>query len=218
MEKPDLLALDWNGNLFDDREYAWGAVKTIFTNFNTKPPSPDAFFDATSADYVACYKRFGIPEHVTKEELNEVWRRYFSDHRNTGQLRPGVRELLALAKQLGLKTAVVSGEASSVLQKRLDELNLRQMIETAWADCHNKGESLKKLSAQSGIAPGRIVYVDDNFQGLVEARSIGAITIGFTGGWQTPGRISQANPHFLAGNMHVVRGIIKKLQEQKVAI
>lgn len=213
MEKPEVLALDWNGNLFDDREYAWGAVEAIFQNFGVKPPSPETFFDATSADYVACYRSFGIPDRITKEELNQIWRKYFADHRNTGQLRPGTRELLALARQLGLETAIISGEAGSVLQKRLADLNLRQLIAIAWADCHNKGDSLKKLASILDVNPKRIVYVDDNFAGLAEAKSIGAITIGFTNGWQSSNRISQANPHFTAGNMHVVKEIVEKLHQ-----
>ncbi|TSC82741.1 MAG: Uncharacterized protein G01um101420_99 [Parcubacteria group bacterium Gr01-1014_20] len=217
MDSPKLAALDWNGTTLNDRNSAWRGIKAIFNHYQIQAPQADNFFDSSQPDYLPVYHQHGIPKHASKDDLNKIWQRHYGDYTSDGQLREGVIELLEFLKNLGIKTAIISAEFGPVLEKRLNQLELRELLDLAWGDCLDKSLALAKAANELGIPAAKVIYVDDNYHGLIQAKATKVITVGFTGGWQSPSKISQANPDFLASNFYEVRQVVetlRNLQEQ----
>lgn len=215
MSKIKIVLLDWNGHLLDDKDSAFGGVCAVFKHFGIKPPDPGLFFDEIGPNFLACYQKFGLPPHLTAEDLGKVWTAHYGDFSNDGKIRPGARELLQFLRKHKLGSGIISAEASSILARRLGQLNLRILLDFAWGDCLDKESSIRKALSYANLKAHEAVYVDDNYHGLLQAKKSGVTTIGFTGGWQTPGRVSQANPDFLSRTMFETRDIINKLQNGK---
>ena len=209
--KVKLVVGDWNGTWFNDADYAFGGTIAIFEHYKLKPPPKEEFFNQITADFLQCYQMFGVPMSATREEVGKIWQSHFAANRSGGQLRDGTRDLLIRLKSTDVKTAIASGESNSILQRRLNELNIRQLFDLVRGDCFDKAQALKIMASQLRLPLDTIVYIDDNHDGIVAAKIIGAITIGFLDGWQSPNRVASANPNYTARTMHDVRRIVDKL-------
>ncbi|MEK7181361.1 MAG: HAD hydrolase-like protein [Patescibacteria group bacterium] len=209
--KPECLILDFNGTTENDRDAKFRGVKAIFDHYEVPHPPIDTFFDEVGPDYIKTYRKFGIPHSATAREISQIWETYFHTNRNGIKLQPGLRELLIFARDIGLKRGIVSGEATSILNHRLAIRNLRQFFNLVWGDCTDKDNSLRRACVQLSVERGKTVYVDDNHDGLIQAKTTGIITIGFTAGWQSMGRIAQSNPNFPANSHFKVKEIIADL-------
>jgi HAD superfamily hydrolase (TIGR01509 family) len=114
------------------------------------------------------------PEILSEEILAGVIRRV----RERGAAMPGVRAAIRLFQSRGLRLALASSSALSLIDAVLDRLDLRRTFE---AVCSAEGETRGKphpdvylsAAARLGVPPRRCLAVEDSIAGVTSAKAAG---------------------------------------------
>jgi phosphoglycolate phosphatase-like HAD superfamily hydrolase len=93
---------------------------------------------------------------------------------------------------MGMSIAIVSSNARSVITEGLAQFGLSDLIDHIEADACGKVQELQRVLHVFNVAPVDAFYVDDTFEGVNAACSIGITAIGIEGGWGKPERLLQA--------------------------
>ena len=200
-----LVAFDWDGTLVDTTDIAYRAVRTVFARYQLEPPHKEVFLERiTSGGMLAFYHERGIPRHVTRQDLNGIWRGVFNDpeHRDRVALRDGAREALLACRNTGAYTSIVSGSVHDIIVAGLANLGVSDFIDHIEAEACGKVEELQRIIYRFSVDPCDVVYVDDTFEGLSAAKAVGAIAIGITGGFTPRARLLEANPDHVISSLH----------------
>ncbi|MDP2704143.1 MAG: HAD hydrolase-like protein [bacterium] len=189
----------------DTTEVAYQAMRTIFEHFELEVPSRSTFLEnITSGKLLEFYRERGIPPHITRKDLNVLWERHFNnpEHRGNIPLREGAREALLACRDGRAKVAIVSGSTHNIIQASISRFGIGDFIDHLEADAHGKIEELRRVFTRFFVQPEEMVYIDDTYEGLCAAKSIGAAAVGITGGFGMREHLLQANPDHLITNLH----------------
>lgn len=69
---------------------------------------------------------------------------------------------LAAAKKVGIKLAIITGRFSPMVEKRVKELKIDNLI----MGCHNKSEALQQLIKKDRLELSEIAYIGDDLNDL----------------------------------------------------
>ncbi len=194
--KFELAIFDWNGTLLNDLPIAYQSVIKIFNEFSLPAPSLEEYKNEITADFMKFYHYHGIPAYVTPELLNSIRVKYFEAHWTEPGLHPGAKDLIEFCKYLGLQTAIVSAEIADVLDKRLSGFGIFPFIDRITGSAYDKPKALTETLDFFGIQSEKAFYLDDTFDGLMAAKSVGITAIGFCNGYNSYERIMRAKPDF----------------------
>lgn len=206
---------DWNGTLCNDFPLVYRVVEAIFAAYNLRPPTPAEYRNEVEADFIKLYHNHGIPQHVTAQYLNNKFRKkILEEYWNGIRLQRNTKFVLSNCKKLGLKCAIISGEMSQILKKRLDDFGIAKYFDYVAADAYlkPKTELMKMAINEIGVKPKETFYVDDSCDGIKSAKEVGIATIGFTGGYYSKRRIISVKPDFAIDNLREIIEIIKQGQ------
>src|SRR3989344_7610028 len=113
----------------------------------------------------------------------------------------GARELLSLARIRGLKNAMVSASPEDV-ESALSQFGLLYLFDKIRLRAWPKNVAFIETLQFFNVVPEQAFYVDDSFDGLSIAKSLGIRTIGFTGGYGSRGPNAAATPKWVGHKMH----------------
>ncbi len=190
-----LAIFDWNGTTLDDLPVVYASVQEIFRTYGVPAPSLDSYREEITTSFMDFYRKYGIKD-ATADDLNAIRKRYLAAHGHEARLHKGARELIELCKRLDLQTAIVSAEIPGVLEGRLSEFGITPFIDRVAGGAYNKPEALIATLDFFGVKSENAFYLDDTFDGLMAAKSVGITAIGFCNGYNSRKRIMHAEPDF----------------------
>ena len=212
-KKWKVAIFDWNGTLCNDFPLVYKVVEAIFAAYNLTPPTPAEYRNEIEADFIKLYHKYGIPQHVTAQYLNNEFRKKILEkYWNSIRLQKNTKFVLSNCKELGLKCAIISGEMSQILKKRLDYFGIAKYFDYVAADAYlkPKTELMKMAIKEIRVKPKEVFYVDDSCDGIKSAKEVGIATIGFTCGYYSKRRIISAEPDFTIDDLKEIIEIIKQ--------
>lgn len=197
-----LLAFDWDGTLADNTQDVYEAIKSIFNNYEVEPPSkPDCMANLSSQGWLSFYYDRGLPGHVTKKDVEPLWQKYFSS-KEPVNLRGGVLEVFSLCQQNNVKICIVSGSFKEVISNCLSKRGLRGFVDHIEGSASGKIDELRKVAHLFSVRPEEMTYVDDSYEGISAAKTVGASAFAILGGMTSKERLLEANPDYLIDHLH----------------
>ena len=187
---------DWNGTLLDDVDSAVSALNRMLAVRGLAP---------TTRDYYRAH--FGFPVRPFYAELgvdlaHEDWDRICVDfHRfvdgEPKVLRTDARAALQLAREAGLRQAILSALREDLLRRDVAAAGIAEFFEAIYGVDNLDGAS--KLSRGRDLvrdltpsAAGEIFFIGDTLHDVEVAQELGAKCILVDGGHQTADRLTAA--------------------------
>jgi phosphoglycolate phosphatase-like HAD superfamily hydrolase len=183
------IVWDWNGTLFHDNDAIIGATNAAFAELGLAPITLERYRALYCVPVPKFYERLmgRLPTDTEWQLMDEVFHRYYSEHRIRCGLTEGATELLA-----GWRTA---GRSQSILSMYMHD-ELVPLVRGFGIETHfvrvegrtgpsggSKAEHMvRHLRALAGVQPARTVVIGDAADDAVAARHVGARAVLYTGG------------------------------------
>ncbi len=213
MPQLEAVVFDNNGTMLDDLSVAYGSVEAIFSVLNLLCPTRDQYREEIGSKFMEFYRRHGVTEHITAEQLNVIRKLYYGAHMNQAHFRPDLVPALHHCSRLGLRLAVCSAEIRSVLKSFLDRDGIAWHFDVIRAEAWPKGEALRGVVDAMGMKPERAAYVDDTEDGIISAREAGLRTIAFAHptGYNSAERLRNQKPDYVVNDFGELRSLLSGL-------
>lgn len=175
---PYRLAIwDWNGTLQDDAAHIHGCVRRIFRHFAIPCPSWETYRREISHNYMEFYQRHGVPPHITKDELNNIFRSGIEERRARPRLFPDTRHALRKTAGMVEKQHLVSGCPEDILSEELASHNIAHFFSRIIGDACDKAEIFQRLMKEHRVRGEETLIIGDLSHDAFAARAAGAHAI-----------------------------------------
>jgi phosphoglycolate phosphatase-like HAD superfamily hydrolase len=200
-----IIACDWNGTIADDAMRAVSATSATLQALGHEPIERSRFRSAFRLPLADFFRELG----VHPEQCGEAVQRWNHEMlaRDGVRLSVGVTELLAEAELLNVAVGVISAAGEEVVHRDIARLNLGGRFSFVVGGVTSKRDVLAILVAIANT----VVYVGDTEFDLSEARSAGASTIAFSGGYRPVEALMAADPDWHVASLMDVSSIIRRL-------
>ncbi|MEU1595216.1 HAD family hydrolase [Streptomyces sp. NPDC005708] len=183
------IVWDWNGTLFHDNDAIIGATNAAFAELGLAPITLERYRALYCVPVPKFYERLmgRLPTDTEWQLMDEVFHRYYSEHRIRCGLTEGATELLAGWRSAGRSQSILS----MYMHDELVPLVRGFGIETHFVRVEgrtgpsggSKAEHMvRHLRALAGVQPARTVVIGDAADDAVAARHVGARAVLYTGG------------------------------------
>lgn len=195
----ELLIADWNGTFLKDLKVAHGSANNIFSHYGASVlPTLDDFKAGIALNYMEFYRRWGVPEDATSEDLNKIRREYFEKHEDLLSLNRGVPEFIMLCRSFGLKIAIVSGEDPKILQRCVARFLPGELApDYAFGGVSNKELVFQIIMDEERARPSETLSVGDTAGDIFTAKQLEIFSIAILGGYNTKEKVLSAKPDFV---------------------
>ncbi|MEU9310565.1 HAD family hydrolase [Streptomyces sp. NPDC048256] len=183
------IVWDWNGTLFHDNDAIIGATNAAFVELGLEPITLERYRALYCVPVPKFYERLlgRLPTDAEWEVMDDVFHRYYAEHRVRCGLTEGAVELLA-----GWRTA---GHSQSLLSMYVHD-ELVPLVRGFGIEPHfvrvdgrtgpsggSKAEHMvRHLEALTGVQAARTVVIGDAADDAVAALHVGARAVLYTGG------------------------------------
>ncbi|MFF8934251.1 HAD family hydrolase [Streptomyces paradoxus] len=183
------IVWDWNGTLFHDIDAIIGATNAAFAELGLEPLTLEKYRELYCVPVPKFYERLmgRLPTEAEWEAMDDIFHRYYAEHRTACGLTAGAVELLA-----GWRS---SGRSQSILSMYVHE-ELVPLVRGFGIEAHfirvdgrtgpsggSKAEHMvRHLASLRGVAPKRTVVIGDAADDAVAALHVGARAVLYTGG------------------------------------
>ncbi|MFD5951280.1 HAD family hydrolase [Streptomyces collinus] len=183
------IVWDWNGTLFHDIDAIIGATNAAFAELGLEPLTLEKYRELYCVPVPKFYERLmgRLPTEAEWEAMDDIFHRYYAEHRTACGLTAGAVELLS-----GWRS---SGRSQSILSMYVHE-ELVPLVRGFGIEPHfirvdgrtgpsggSKAEHMvRHLASLSGVAPERTVVIGDAADDAVAALHVGARAVLYTGG------------------------------------
>ncbi|MEU5598079.1 HAD family hydrolase [Streptomyces sp. NPDC020298] len=185
------IVWDWNGTLFHDNDAIIGATNAAFGELGLEPITLERYRALYCVPVPKFYERLlgRLPTDAEWEVMDDVFHRYYTEHRVRCRLTEGVVELLAAWRSAGRSQSLLSmyGHDELVPLVRgfgIEAHFLRVEGRTGPSGGSKAEHMVRHLEALLGVgvAPARTVVIGDAADDAVAARYVGARAVLYTGG------------------------------------
>lgn len=186
MRKYRLAIWDWNGTLQNDATHIYRkGVRRIFQHFGLPCPSFAMYRREIAHNYMEFYQKYGVPSHITNNELNGIFRGGIQEKEHRPPLFPDTRATLQRTADLVEKQHLVSGCPEDVLQEELTHHHLTHFFTRIVGDVCNKVEAFRRLMEEHRAQGKDTIIIGDFSHDALAAKAVGAQAIICTRGFHS---------------------------------
>jgi phosphoglycolate phosphatase-like HAD superfamily hydrolase len=183
------IVWDWNGTLFHDIDAIIGATNAAFAELGLEPLTLEKYRELYCVPVPKFYERLmgRLPTEAEWEAMDDVFHRYYSEHRTSCELTVGAVELLAGWRSAGRSQSILSMYVHEELVPLVRGFGIEPHFIRVDGRTGPSGGSkaehmVRHLASLSGVAPERTVVIGDAADDAVAALHVGARAVLYTGG------------------------------------
>ncbi|MET7685449.1 HAD family hydrolase [Streptomyces sp. NPDC005423] len=183
------IVWDWNGTLFHDNTAIIGATNAAFAELGLAPITMEEYRALYCVPVPKFYERLmgRLPTDAEWLIMDEIFHRYYAEHRLTCGLTEGAAELLAGWRSAGGSQSLLSMYVHDELVPLVREFGIEPHFIRVDGRTGPSGGSkaehmVRHLSALTGVDPARTVVIGDAADDAVAALHVGARAVLYTGG------------------------------------
>ncbi|MEU6682739.1 HAD family hydrolase [Streptomyces sp. NPDC046832] len=183
------IVWDWNGTLFHDIDAIIGATNAAFAELGLEPLTLQKYRELYCVPVPKFYERLmgRLPTETEWEAMDDVFHRYYAEHRTSCGLTAGAAELLAGWRSAGRSQSILSMYVHEELVPLVRGFGIEPHFIRVDGRTGPSGGSkaehmVRHLASLSGVAPERTVVIGDAADDAVAALHVGARAVLYTGG------------------------------------
>ncbi|MFJ3229405.1 HAD family hydrolase [Streptomyces sp. NPDC086787] len=183
------IVWDWNGTLFHDNDAIIGATNAASAELGLEPITLEQYRALYCVPVPKFYERLmgRLPTGAEWEIMDEVFHRYYAEHRVRCGLTEGAIDLLARWRSDGhsqsLLSMYVHDELVPLVRGFGIETHFIRVEGRVGPSGGSKAEHMvRHLRAMTGVDPERTVVIGDAADDAVAALHVGAQAVLYTGG------------------------------------
>ncbi|ANP55426.1 phosphoglycolate phosphatase-like HAD superfamily hydrolase [Streptomyces griseochromogenes] len=184
------IVWDWNGTLFHDNDAIIGATNAAFAELGLAPITLEEYRALYCVPVPKFYERLlgRLPTDAEWKQMDEVFHRYYAEHRVRCGLTEGAAELLAGWRSAGHSQSLLSMYGHEELVPLVRGFGIEGHFVRVDGRTGPSGGSkaehmVRHLEALSGsVEAARTVVIGDASDDAVAARHVGARAVLYTGG------------------------------------
>ncbi len=193
------IVWDWNGTLFHDNEAVIGATNAAFAELGMEPITLERYRALYCVPVPKFYERLigRLPTDEEWEIMDEIFHRYYGEHRTTCGLTEGVPTLLADWRSAGHSQSILSMYGHEELVPLVRGFGIEphfiRVEGRAGPSGGSKAEHMvRHVGALAGVVAARVVVIGDAADDAVSARHVGAQAVLYTGGSHSRASLEEA--------------------------
>ncbi|WP_327315452.1 HAD family hydrolase [Streptomyces sp. NBC_01235] len=183
------IVWDWNGTLLNDNDAIIGATNAAFAELGLEPLTLERYRALYCVPVPKFYERLmgRLPTDAEWEVMDEIFHRYYAEHRVRCGLTEGVVELLTGWRSAGHSQSLLSMYVHEELVPLVRGFGIEPHFVRVDGRTGPSGGSkaehmVRHLKALAGIEPTRTVVIGDAADDAVAALHVGARAVLYTGG------------------------------------
>ncbi|MFE1249734.1 HAD family hydrolase [Streptomyces sp. NPDC058735] len=183
------IVWDWNGTLFHDIDAIIGATNAAFAELGLEPLTLQKYRELYCVPVPKFYERLmgRLPTEAEWERMDDVFHRYYAQHRTACELTVGAAELLSGWRSAGRSQSILSMYVHEELVPLVRGFGIEPHFIRVDGRTGPSGGSkaehmVRHLGSLSGVAPERTVVIGDAADDAVAALHVGARAVLYTGG------------------------------------
>ncbi|TQJ53479.1 haloacid dehalogenase-like hydrolase [Streptomyces sp. NBC_00080] len=183
------IVWDWNGTLFHDNDAIIGATNAAFVELGLEPITLERYRALYCVPVPKFYERLmgRLPTDAEWEVMDDVFHRYYAEHRVGCGLTEGAVELLAGWRSAGHSQSLLSMYVHDELVPLVRGFGIEPHFVRVDGRTGPSGGSkaehmVRHLEALTGVQAARTVVIGDAADDAVAALHVGARAVLYTGG------------------------------------
>ncbi|MER8220204.1 HAD family hydrolase [Streptomyces sp. NPDC094143] len=183
------IVWDWNGTLFHDIDAIIGATNAAFGELGLEPLTLEQYRELYCVPVPKFYERLmgRLPTQAEWELMDDIFHRYYAEHRVRCGLTAGAEELLAGWRSRGRSQSILSMYVHEELVPLVRGFGIEPHFIRVDGRTGPSGGSkaehmVRHLGSLNGVAPERTVVIGDAADDAVAALHVGARAVLYTGG------------------------------------
>ncbi|MFJ4278723.1 HAD family hydrolase [Streptomyces massasporeus] len=183
------IVWDWNGTLFHDIDAIIGATNAAFAELGLEPLTLEKYRELYCVPVPKFYERLmgRLPTEAEWEAMDDIFHRYYAEHRTACGLTVGAVELLAGWCSAGRSQSILSMYVHEELVPLVRGFGIEPHFIRVDGRTGPSGGSkaehmVRHLASLDGVAPERTVVIGDAADDAVAALHVGARAVLYTGG------------------------------------
>ncbi|MEV6959600.1 HAD hydrolase-like protein [Streptomyces sp. NPDC051207] len=183
------IVWDWNGTLFHDLDAIIGATNAAFAELGLTPITLEKYRELYCVPVPKFYERLlgRLPSHAEWEVMDEIFHRYYTEHRVRCGLADGVTELLTGWRSAGHSQSILSMYGHEDLLPLVKGFGIEAYFirvdgRTGPSGGTKAEHMVRHLGALAGVDPARTVVIGDAADDALAAAHVGARAVLYTGG------------------------------------
>ncbi|MFC9510346.1 HAD family hydrolase [Streptomyces sp. NPDC057002] len=183
------IVWDWNGTLFHDIDAIIGATNAAFAELGLESLTLEKYRELYCVPVPKFYERLmgRLPTEAEWEAMDEIFHRYYTEHRGACGLTVGAAELLSGWRSAGRSQSILSMYVHEELVPLVRGFGIEPHFIRVDGRTGPSGGSkaehmVRHLASLTGVEPGRTVVIGDAADDAVAALHVGARAVLYTGG------------------------------------
>ncbi|MEU0900348.1 HAD hydrolase-like protein [Streptomyces massasporeus] len=183
------IVWDWNGTLFHDIDAIIGATNAAFAELGLEPLTLEKYRELYCVPVPKFYERLmgRLPTEAEWEAMDDIFHRYYAEHRTACGLTVGAVELLSGWRSAGRSQSILSMYVHEELVPLVRGFGIEPHFIRVDGRTGPSGGSkaehmVRHLASLRGVAPERTVVIGDAADDAVAALHVGARAVLYTGG------------------------------------
>ncbi|MFG2941728.1 HAD family hydrolase [Streptomyces sp. NPDC048282] len=183
------IVWDWNGTLFHDNDAIIGATNAASAELGLAPITLEQYRALYCVPVPKFYERLmgRLPTDTEWEVMDEIFHRYYAEHRGLCGLTDGAAELLAGWRSAGRSQSLLSMYVHDELVPLVRGFGIEPHFVRVEGRVGPSGGSkaehmVRHLRRLGDVEPGRTVVIGDAADDAVAAHAVGAKAVLYTGG------------------------------------
>lgn len=202
----EVLACDWNGTLVDDVTRAWRATASVLLRRGLDSPDLRDFLNSFRLPLRSFFADRGV-EWAWLAAAEAEWNAAVATE--PALPMPGVAGMFDRLEDMGVAVGVVSAAEEEVVRSEAAALGLEDLLAFVAGSASPKRKALAALVETYGEY--RVAYVGDTEHDVQEALAVGALAIGFGGGYRPAEALRSAGADCVVNELTRVPEILATL-------